>query len=77
MTDGLISDAHVKAGVPMQREGSPDDIAGLTLFLASRVSSVRCLDTRILITVRKAGAYVNGTVHLIDGGRLTLFPSTY
>ncbi|KAI0076750.1 NAD-P-binding protein [Panus rudis PR-1116 ss-1] len=60
MTSGLITEAHIKAGVPLQREGSINDMAGLIIFLAS-----------------KAGSYVNGTVHLIDGGRLTLFPSTY
>ncbi|THH30574.1 hypothetical protein EUX98_g3616 [Antrodiella citrinella] len=60
MTEGLVTDASVKAGVPLNRVGDIDDMAGLILFLAS-----------------KAGSYVNGTVHLIDGGRLTLFPSTY
>ncbi|KAK7689891.1 hypothetical protein QCA50_006530 [Cerrena zonata] len=60
MTEGLITDAGMKAAVPLGRAGNMDDMGGLVLFLAS-----------------KAGAYVNGTVHLIDGGRLTLFPSTY
>ncbi|CAL1713625.1 unnamed protein product [Somion occarium] len=60
MTEGVVTDAHVRDGVPLQRAGNIDDMGGLILFLAS-----------------KAGSYVNGTVHLIDGGRLTLFPSTY
>ncbi|KAH8085989.1 NAD-P-binding protein [Cristinia sonorae] len=60
MTEGVVDDAIVKAGVPMNRVGDINDMGGLILFLAS-----------------KAGSYVNGTVQLIDGGRLTLFPSTY
>ncbi|KAF7799433.1 hypothetical protein EIP86_010668 [Pleurotus ostreatoroseus] len=60
MTEGLFTTEKLKAAVPLQREGTLDDMAGLTLFLASR-----------------AGAYVNGAVQLIDGGRLTLFPSSY
>ncbi|KAI0754592.1 NAD-P-binding protein [Daedaleopsis nitida] len=60
MVDGLISDEYVRAGVPLHRAGTVDDMGGLILFLSSR-----------------AGAYVNGTVQLIDGGRLLLYPSSY
>ncbi|THH12863.1 hypothetical protein EW146_g7289 [Bondarzewia mesenterica] len=31
----------------------------------------------ILFLASRAGAYVDGTVHITDGGRLSLFPSTY
>ncbi|GJE97661.1 NAD(P)-binding protein [Phanerochaete sordida] len=31
----------------------------------------------ILYLASRAGAYINGSVQLIDGGRLSLFPSTY
>ena len=31
----------------------------------------------ILFLASRAGAYVNGTVHIVDGGRLGLYPSTY
>ncbi|TBU25518.1 NAD-P-binding protein [Dichomitus squalens] len=60
MVDGLISDEYVRAGVPLHRAGTTDDMGGLILFLTSR-----------------AGAYLNGTVQLIDGGRLLLYPSSY
>lgn len=57
---GFMTDEMIQEGVPLQRAGTTEDMAGLILFLAS-----------------KAGAYVDGTVHLTDGGRLSLFPSTY
>ncbi|KAH9932700.1 NAD-P-binding protein [Epithele typhae] len=60
MVDGLISDEYVRAGVPLHRAGTIDDMGGLVLFLTSR-----------------AGSYLNGTVQLIDGGRLLLYPSSY
>ncbi|KAA1476858.1 NAD-P-binding protein [Dentipellis sp. KUC8613] len=31
----------------------------------------------ILYLASRAGAYVNGTVHMLDGGRMAIFPSTY
>ncbi|KAK2465298.1 hypothetical protein APHAL10511_002652 [Amanita phalloides] len=46
--------------VPLRRAGTMKDMAGATLFLASR-----------------AGAYVNGAVWLVDGGRVGTVASTY
>lgn len=61
MTEGLVSKTNVSAdAVPLQRNGTIEDMGGLILFLASR-----------------AGSYVNGGVHLTDGGRLGLFSSTF
>lgn len=40
MIDGLISDEYVKAGVPLHRAGTIDDMGGLILFLTSRVRSL-------------------------------------
>lgn len=39
MSDGLISADMMKAAVPLGREGSVDDMAGLILYLASEVSA--------------------------------------
>ena len=92
MTENLVTDASVKAGVPMGRVGDVNDMGGLILFLASKVrdhsfstlEEIYCpsvghdMLTRFRFIFRlQAGSYVNGTVHLIDGGRLTLFPSTH
>ncbi|KAI0035227.1 NAD-binding protein [Vararia minispora EC-137] len=56
----FLKEEAIREGVPLQRAGTQEDMAGLILFLAS-----------------PAGAYVDGTVHITDGGRLSLFPSTY
>lgn len=76
MTNGLIPDAYIQTGVPLKRRGTIDDMGGLVLFLASKVR--RGGSTfQIKLMVSQAGAYVNGGVHLIDGGRLTLYPSSF
>lgn len=38
MTEGLFTEEKLRAAVPLQRAGTVDDMAGLTLYLASRVS---------------------------------------
>ena len=48
--------------------------AGVPLGRAGTANDMAGL---ILFLASKAGAYVDGTVHLTDGGRLSLFPSTY
>ncbi|KAI9878042.1 MAG: hypothetical protein M1830_002093 [Pleopsidium flavum] len=45
---------------PAERAGSIEDMAGLTLYMASR-----------------AGAFINGSVMLADGGKLATMPATY
>ena len=81
MVDGLISDEYVRAGVPLHRAGTIDDMGGLVLFLTSRVRSPSferlIASWTDLAPCAQAGAYVNGTVQLIDGGRLLLYPSSY
>lgn len=47
---------------------------GVPLKRAGRIDDIGGI---ILFLASKAGAYVNGSVHLLDGGRLTLYPSTY
>ena len=40
MTADLIADEAMQRGVPLHRAGTMEDIAGLTLFLASKVRFV-------------------------------------
>ena len=81
MVDGLISDEYVKAGVPLHRAGTLDDMGGLVLFLTSRVRLSRRATSsgsqKLTASSSQAGSYLNGTVQLIDGGRLLLYPSSY
>lgn len=46
--------------IPAERAGEEPEMAGITLFMAS-----------------KAGGYLNGTTIVIDGGRLSILPSSY
>lgn len=54
--EGVFSRAYQ----PAERAGSIEDMAGLTLYMASR-----------------AGAFINGSVMLVDGGKLATMPATY
>jgi NAD(P)-dependent dehydrogenase (short-subunit alcohol dehydrogenase family) len=45
---------------PAERAGSIEDMAGTTLYMASR-----------------AGSFLNGSVMLIDGGKLATMPAIY
>lgn len=74
----VLSDEQIKKLVPLQRQGNGDDIAGVILYLASKVRPVRDAITRLqVLTSTQAGSYVNGDVHLVDGGRLMLYPSSH
>jgi len=52
--------AFSRAYQPAERAGSEEDMAGTTLYMASR-----------------AGSFLNGSVVLVDGGKLATMPSTY
>ncbi|KAL6304422.1 NAD-P-binding protein [Sparassis latifolia] len=44
---------------------------------AGRMGDINDIGGLVLFLASKAGSYVNGVAHIIDGGRLTLFPSVY
>lgn len=51
----------IKAGVPLQRIGTPEDVAGTALFLASRAGAyvngaTIALDGGYLVSMRPVGA---------------------
>jgi len=52
--------AFSRAYQPAERAGSKEDVAGITLYMASR-----------------AGAFLNGSVILLDGGKLATMPASY
>ncbi|QSZ36120.1 hypothetical protein DSL72_007245 [Monilinia vaccinii-corymbosi] len=61
MAAGIIgSGVFTRDQIPLKRVGTEEDMAGCTLFLAS-----------------KAGAYCTSALIVIDGGRLSIMPSTY
>lgn len=61
MATGLIDD-----GV-FQKEVIPEE----------RVSTLEDMGGSILYLTSRAGAYCNGNVMILDGGRLSLMPATY
>lgn len=79
MTGDLFSEQVVKSTIPLQRAGSTDDMGGLVIYLASKVraSFYKFFGGRIDNARAQAGAYVDGCVHLIDGGRMLSMPSVY
>lgn len=48
-----------------------------SLVPLERYGTVEDMGGLILFLASKAGSYINGGVFLNDGGRLTLFPSTF
>jgi len=48
-----------------------------TLIPAKRTGDEQDMAGLVLFLTSRAGAYINGTIQIPDGGRLALFPSTY
>lgn len=66
---GLISHAKMEP----DQEGAFDK----SFIPAERTGSETDMGGTILYMASKAGAYLNGVIHVIDGGRLGGVPSTY
>jgi THO complex subunit 3 len=57
-------------------EGVPPEFA-YDLVPAHRQGNFNEIAGTLLYMVGKSGAYLNGSVQLVDGGRLSVFESTY
>ena len=49
----------------------------VNLIPAGKAGSYEDMASLILYLVGKSGAYMNGNVSVLDGGRLSMMPSTY
>lgn len=54
-----------------------DGIFAKNVIPAERVGTEEDMGGTILYLTSRAGAYCNGNVMIIDGGRLSLMPGTY
>ncbi len=61
----------------MVKDLLPAGVASPLLVPLGRYGTVEDMAGLILYLASRAGSYVNGGVFLNDGGRLTLFPSTF
>ncbi|TCD65820.1 hypothetical protein EIP91_002170 [Steccherinum ochraceum] len=61
---------------PMTEGLIPDATVKASVPL-QRAGDINDMGGLILFLASRAGSYVNGVVHITDGGRLTSFPSTY
>lgn len=58
----------------------PEDVLvplDTSIVPTGRMGNVHDMAGSILYLVSRAGAYCNGNIMVVDGGRLGLFPSTY
>ncbi|OAA68010.1 NAD(P)-binding domain protein [Niveomyces insectorum RCEF 264] len=70
MTTGLMDSLGASPGqtfIPIAKSQVP----------VGRIGDERDMAGTVLYAVSRAGAYLNGTVLLVDGGRLGTFPATY
>ncbi|THZ15023.1 NAD(P)-binding protein [Aureobasidium pullulans] len=68
---------NMTSGFPSDMTAGDTGSFPVTQIPASRSGSYEDMASMILFLVGKSGAYHNGNVQVIDGGRLSMMPSTY
>ena len=69
MSAPIIKAAGANPGEPMAMDKS--------MIPLGRIGDDRDMAGAILYLASRAGAYVNGNILIVDGGRLGTYPSTY
>lgn len=72
MASGLIASTAPGAADP-----TADDVVSASTIPARRIGRETDMAGSIIYMVSAAGAYLNGTINVVDGGRLSQVPSTY
>lgn len=73
MSAPLLAPFKISKGKALSEEGA----FARSYLPAERAGSEEDMAGVILYMVSKAGAYVNGSVMLVDGGKLATVPATY
>lgn len=66
----------LRSQIPLNRIGTPEDVAGTALYLSSMCPSIYLCRLSQLTCAGRAGAYTNGATITVDGGSLTFMGPT-
>lgn len=74
---GIRSNIVCPGPYPSEMTSSNPPVYGTNQIPQGRMGNVNDMAGLVLFMVGKAGAYMNGTSQITDGGRIAVFPSTY
>lgn len=74
---GVRSNIVCPGPYPSEMTSSNPPVYGTNQIPQGRMGNVNDMAGLVLFMVGKAGAYMNGTSQITDGGRIAVFPSTY